>query len=361
MNELDALRTTIREIDGEILRLVAARMDAVRQAGELKKRAGVALRDWEVERQVLEAAGNRAVDLDLPKSFARSIMKLLIAESRAEQERRNYCTYRGAAESIVVIGGAGKMGRWLVDFFANQGHRVCSYDIGKRDASATTLSNALEDASVATIATPLDVVPQVIQDLAERRYPGIVFDIASLKGHLEPAIHCARATGLRYTSVHPMFGPGTRTLSDQVICICECGDAEATERIRRFFRDTAATLVDLSLEEHDRIVAYVLGLSHLTNLVLTSTLQASGHSFRSLNRIGSTTFHSQMQTTATVIRDNPDLYFQIQRLNRFSPQVYEVFTRELGRLTECVQRDDQDGFVQAMTAGRRWVEGDDAD
>lgn len=367
MNELEELRERIRKLDEDILRLVAARMDAAKAIGQQKRLEGIPLRDWNVERLVLDRAARQADAFGLAPQLARSIMQTLIAASRAEQERTSFSTYRGTAESILIIGGHGKMGRWFADFFGNQGHEVSVY--GPRSASngagngvhPESLAAALEGTTCVLISTPLDVVPSVIEQLTEARYGGTIFDIASLKNHLKPAIARARDAGLTLTSVHPMFGPGARTLSDQVICICDCGDAQATRKVETFFTDTAATLVKLSLDEHDRIVSYVLGLSHLTNLLFTKVLMGSGKRFEELNQVGSTTFHSQMVTTSTVIQENPALYYEIQRLNPFSEELCESFQRELASIAAWIRDDNRQAFVQMMQDGKRWMMGNDAD
>jgi chorismate mutase/prephenate dehydrogenase len=359
MSELEHLRQRIRAIDAELLKLVADRVETAKAIGREKKRAGIPLRDWNVERQVLDSAARQADELGLPPKAVRALVQHLIATSRDEQERASYSTYRGEAERILIIGGAGKMGRWFVDFFGNQGHRVTVHDPARSPGPA--LAATLHGTSCALIATPLDEVPRVIDQLAETRYGGVVFDIASLKSHLKPAITRGRAAGLALASMHPMFGPGARTLSDQVICICDCGDPEAAHKVAGFFADTAATLVKLSLDEHDRVVSYVLGLSHLTNIVFTKVLMGSGLPFEALNRVGSTTFHSQMVTTETVIRENPELYYAIQKLNPFSAELRESFQRELATISGWIRDDDSRAFHELMEAGKKWMVGDDAD
>ena len=275
----------------------------------------------------------------------------------AEQERTSFSTYRGSAERILIIGGAGKMGRWFADFFGNQGHDVRIFDPARPGDG--TLADALRDTSFALNAAPLDTVPRVLEEIAALGYPGVVFDIASLKGHLKAALAKACQAGLSVTSIHPMFGAGARTLADQVVCICDCGDPQATRRVEAFFTDTAATLVKLSLDEHDQIISYVLGLSHLTNLLFTKTLMQSGKSLSELNSVGSTTFHSQMLTTATVVQDNPDLYYTIQKLNPRSPELWDQLQRELTTVCDWIRNGDRDAFVNMMKAGQAWVNGHD--
>lgn len=360
MSGLEELREQVRRLDGQIVRLIASRLEAVRRIGAIKQQTGVPLRDWAVERQVLDGAAAVAAEVGVPERLARAVLSALIEESRAEQERLHYSGYRGPAERIAIVGGCGRMGRWLRDFLGNQGHSVRVYDLRggvDREGVCGSLGEALEGAAVAFVATPLEVAAESIIAVAKQAFDGVICDIASLKGPLREALAAARRGGRRVTSIHPMFGPGTRTLSDKVICICDCGDAEATARVRGFFSETAATLVDLSLEEHDRIMSYVLGLSHLVNLLFARVLAGSGRSYAQVQRTGSTTFHSQMATTRTVVNDNPELYYAIQRLNPFTPRLYEAVRGELDALMETVAAGDAARFVELMRSGREWMEG----
>jgi chorismate mutase/prephenate dehydrogenase len=348
MEELDRLRTRIAEIDDAILRLVAERLDVARTIGREKRGAGVPLRDYDVERRVLDRAGEVAEALDLPADTIRLLMQSLIEASRAEQERSSYSSFSGEAGHIVVVGGRGRMGRWLVDFLENQGHRVTALD--REDEAPWTT-----DASIALLATPPEAVPGLLEGYAASRFGGVVCDIASLKGHLAEPVRRAVVAGLAVTSIHPMFGPSARTLSDKVICVCDCGRPDATSRVVELFAETAATLVPLQFEEHDRVIAYVLGLSHLTNLLFTKVLTAGGTRFGDVNRVGSTTFQAQIDTARTVLGEDPDLYFAIQRLNQFTPDLYDVVRREFDELAGWVLDGDRDRFAGMMEDSRRWL------
>lgn len=362
MKDFEESRQRIGEIDAEIVRLIGARMQIAAALGKAKKERGVPLRDWEVEKRVLDRAVRQATESGVSAELVRATMHLLIEESRAQQERLHYCDYHGSAEDILIIGGAGKMGQWFAHFFQDQGHRVFIHDLvpnGSDFPCVSDLDAGLKKASLALIATPLENVPDTLGELTRRHYDGTVFDIASLKGHLKDALAEARGSGLHVTSIHPMFGAQARTLCDKVICVCDCGDPEATNRVESFFADTAVKLVRLTLDEHDKIVSYVLGLSHFISILFAAVLRESGLTYEQLDRVGSTTFASQMVTTATVIRENPDLYYVIQRYNPFSAQLFDTLQECLETIARSVHSGDRDAFVGVMKAGRRWLENAD--
>ena len=362
MTSLTTLRETIASLDGEILRLVTARMDAARAIGRCKQEQSIPLRDFDVERQVLDRATQTAEQLGLSRDLATCVMKLLIRESCAAQEALQYPVQHSSAGEVLIIGGLGKMGRWFGGFFRNQGFRVRVTDTSSPqddDVAIVDLSQGLKSADIAMIATPLDSVPLVIDQVSAMSFAGTLVDVASLKSHLKLSISAARQRGQSITSIHPMFGADARALSDRVICICDCGDAGATQRIAAIFRDTAATLVSLSLDEHDRLMSYVLGLSHLINIAFAAALVDSGLSNETLRRVGSTTFLSQMCTTAPVVCENADLYYLIQRFNSFTPTMHSDISRALSSLIEMVGYGDREGFIAMMSRSRAWIGGEE--
>lgn len=356
---LDRLRHRIQRLDEAVLALVAERMELARDIGEAKLRAGIPLRDFAVEKQVLERAEAQAAELGLASDLARAVMQQLIEESCRVQEEERLPGPRGGEETVLIVGGGGKMGRWLARFFVNQGHRVRVFDpAGAPDdcVASPTLEEGLAGATLALVAVPLAEVGRAIRLVAEIGFAGTLFDVASLKSHLGDDFAWARERGLSVASVHPMFGPSARLLSDKVICLCDCGDAAATERVGALFADTAATIVRMTLEEHDRAAAYLLGLSHFVNLLFARALAGSGRSAAELTAIGSTTFRAQLATTASVLHEDPDLYFAIQRLNPFSAEVYGELRQALADWTGWVGQGDRAAFSAAMAEARAWLD-----
>ncbi len=360
MTTLHQEREHIAGLDRRILALAAERMEAARAIGEYKKSAGLPLRDWEMEKQVLLRAATFAEELGISSNTARSLMRTLISESRAQQEQRHYSTFEGRAETVLVIGGAGKMGRWFERFLLDQGHRVFVFDPrakGTDSSSVSSLSEGLSACSVAIVAVPLSQTAEVIEELVEAEYRGVIVDIASLKSPLRCAIDRARDKGLAVTSFHPMFGPGTRMLSDHVVCICDCGHIEATAVARKFFEATAVTLVEMTLEDHDRMVTYVLGLSHLVNVLFADVLARSGLASHDLIRMGSTTYQSQMTTASAVMHEDPSLYHAIQRVNPHSTDLYDSVSISLDQIRLAVKSGQVDTFAAIMKRACEWNEG----
>jgi len=72
-----------------------------------------------------------------------------------------------------------------------------------------------------------------------------------------------------------MYGPDTRLLSGRHLIFCDVGDAEATAAAKELFAGTMVEQLDMGLEDHDRLIAYVLGLSHALNIAFFTALAES--------------------------------------------------------------------------------------
>ena len=209
---------------------------------------------------------------------------------------------------------------------------------------------------MAFVAVPLDAVGSTIDEVAAAGYRGLVCDVASLKEHLRPSIDGARAAGVQVTSIHPMFGPDTRLLSGRHVIFCDVGNKAALTEARALFSATMAERTDMSLDDHDRLIAYVLGLSHALNLAFFTALAESGELVPRLQRMSSTTFDAQLKVASLVAHDNPYLYFEIQRLNDYGYTAIEALRAAVEKIRGLIASGDEEGFVRLMESGRHYLE-----
>ncbi|MFV1979859.1 MAG: prephenate dehydrogenase/arogenate dehydrogenase family protein [Rhodothermia bacterium] len=359
-DELDALRSELAGLDREVLLLAARRRDLVVRVGALKEEAGSPTRDFSQERIVLERARAVADELGLTPRLSDALMRLLIAHALATQEQqRIQHSATGSGRSVLVIGGAGRMGRWFVDFLSTQGFRVEVADPAGQvegfewheDWEAVDLKY-----DFVLIAAPLRPSAAILERLARLNPAGIVFDIGSLKSPLANPLRELSRAGVRVTSIHPMFGPDTEMLSGKHVVLVNIGDDEATRAVGNLFSSTMANVVEMSLEDHDRLIALVLGLSHALNIAFFSTLARSGESTDRLARLSSTTFDEQLRVASKVAAENPHLYFEIQHLNEFGPETLALLKKVVVELEQVVISGDEATFTEIMEAGRQYLD-----
>jgi chorismate mutase/prephenate dehydrogenase len=126
--------------------------------------------------------------------------------------------------------------------------------------------------------------------------------------------------------------------------------------VRELFAATMAEQVVMSLDEHDRLIAYVLGLSHALNIAFFTALAGSGEAAPRLAKMSSTTFDAQLDVAARVAQESPELYFEIQSLNDYGSESLEALSRAVERVRRAVLSRDHDAFVELMSRGRDYLE-----
>src|SRR5690606_15781807 len=273
---LEELRKRLSDVDRKLVELVAARQRIVADIGAHKIEHAVPTRDYGREREVLKAARARAQELGVSPDLVEQVMRLRIRASLEQQEQtRVAAVTNGAGKRVLVIGGAGKMGAWFAQFLASQGYAIEIADPSPSELPFPRIddwrkSDLTHD--VILVATPIKVAAEVLAELADRRPKGLVLDIGSLKTPPRDALAELVAAGCRVTSIHPMFGPDTRLLSGRHVIFVDLGVPEATAEARGMFSATMAELIEMSLEDHDRLIAFVLGLSHALNIVFFTAL-----------------------------------------------------------------------------------------
>ncbi|MGI9245320.1 MAG: prephenate dehydrogenase/arogenate dehydrogenase family protein, partial [Steroidobacteraceae bacterium] len=359
MPSLEELRARLDVIDRELLELVAERQALGGQIAAVKRSSGQATRDFRREREVLMKARRDAEALGVSPALAETLMHALINGSLTRQEQARIAWQgRGSGRRALVIGGHGKMGRWFADFLASQGFAVTVADpvgavAGYEHVADWRASDLGHDLIV--VATPIKIAGEVLAGLAQRKPRGVVFDLGSLKTPLRDGLEQLRTAGCHVTSLHPMFGPDTELLSGRHVIFIDLGDARALDEARGLFASTMADLVTMGLDEHDRLIAFVLGLSHALNIAFFTALAESGEAAPRLARMSSTTFDAQLDIATRVAAESPELYYEIQSLNEYGQEPLMALRTAVERVWRAVHEHDAAAFVAMMQRGHEYL------
>lgn len=355
---LEELRAQLDGLDRRLLELIAERQQTSRAIAKVKRETGHPARDYARERDVILTARAQAAELGLSAEVAEALMRLLIRSSLTTQEHASMAAHgAGSGQRVLLIGGAGKIGGWFAQFLASQGYAVQIADPQAAPGPGVLADWRSSDLAhdFIVVATPLAQTNDILQQLATRRPPGVVFDVSSLKSPLRSGLQQLREAGVRVTSVHPMFGPDTALLSGRHVIFIDLKAGDALARARSLFAPTMAELVDMGLDEHDRLIAYVLGLSHAVNIAFFTALAESGEAAPRLVQLSSTTFDAQFDIASDVAEESPELYFEIQRLNDFGAASLDALARAVDALRTAVAEGDQRRFTALMARGHEYT------
>ena len=243
----------------------------------------------------------------------------------------------------ILILGAGKMGAFFTDLLSFE-HEVAVLD--KDPLRMRFIYHAVRMQSTQEIAafapelvincvTLNHTVDAFTQALPHLKPACIISDIASVKTGLK-AFYAS--CGFPYVSTHPMFGPTFANLSnlakENTIVISE-GDYLG----RIFFKDLYDRLklnvFEYTFEEHDRVVAYSLGIPFASTLVFAAAMErqdAPGTTFKRHMKIARGLL-SEDDYLLTEILFNPRTPGQIARICEKLAVLQEIIAaRDTGRM-----------------------------
>lgn len=359
---LKQLRAEIAELDRQIFALAAERNRVAERIGDRKRELHLPQRDYAQEKLVVDRARALAIEYGLdPVVYEPVILTLIRASTTVEERGSMLASSRGLGGKVLVLGGRGKMGGWMLSFLHSRGYSLVSVDPSGPVPGIESYTSwddlDLDAFDAIVVATPLRLTNDTLFALAERKPRGVVFDVGSLKSPLRTGIEALQHAGVKVTSIHPMFGPDIELLSGQHIIFIDCQNDEALQFAHSLFSPTTAVRVDMTLDEHDSLIAFVLGLSHAVNIAFFTALAESGQSAPRLARMSSTTFDAQLNVADKVAHENPWLYYDIQALNDFGMGSLDALQNAVDEIRQAVKDKRADAFVQIMLRGRDYLDG----
>jgi chorismate mutase/prephenate dehydrogenase len=353
--EIARLREEIADVDREIVAHVAKRLHLAEQLGVEKKLEGRPIVAEDTEDRVFTRLLTEGATRGISLAFAEGLARLLIDESVRVQDLVRLP--KSAKRKILVIGGAGNMGRWLCRYFRSRGYEVVVHDIAgpvEDYPFEPDLAKGVLGADVVAISVPMSVCADILSRIAAMQPTALLFDVASLKAPIEKELRSMGHAGLRIASIHPVFGPNLWPLSSGNITFSDCGNGVAVLEVKELFRASGASFVDVSLDHHDELMAFLLDLSHLCLLTFARCVAQSPFDLAGLSRSAGTTFSRLSSAAAGLLADQPSLLRDIQALNPHTPFVHRRIRDVLDDWKRAAESGDGSEFYRLIEGARTY-------
>lgn len=156
--------------------------------------------------------------------------------------------------------------------------KAIELDIIDEEASFTSIKNA----DVVIVAVPVNVVPEVLKKVLDNvGEDTMVFDVGSVKKRICESVqqHPKRE---HFVAAHPLAGTefsgpeaAIYNLFDQkvtIICEADKTDWKQLDKALSIFKKLNMRIKMMNPEEHDRHIAYVSHLSHVSSFMLGKTV-----------------------------------------------------------------------------------------
>lgn len=336
---LAPLRQQIDALDSELVQLLAKRAKVTAEVGRIKQQFGLPVYMPEREQALLKARRQQAEASQVSPELVEDVLRRIMRESYQTQETGFVCSRQGAGK-VVVVGGAGALGRRFVSLFQRSGYQVDVLEVADWPDAHRICSGA----ALVLMATPITLTCQLISQLPPLPADCILADLTSIKA--KPlacmlAQHSGPVVGL-----HPMFGPDVTHLVKQVIVVCPGRAAEQCNWLLQQLTIWGAELTEQSPTVHDERMQLIQGMRHFTSLVYGVHLAEEQANLAELLQLSSPIYRLELAMIGRLFAQNAELYADIMLS---SVQTAELLQRYLQRFQQVLQRVEQ-GDKAALVA-----------
>lgn len=219
-----------------------------------------------------------------------------------------------------------------------------------------TYDEAIDMAEVLIIAIPVHLIeqllPKVLDDIKEGT---VVIDVGSTKGQICESVSGHTNRG-QYVAAHPLAGTefsgpaaaisGLFRNKNNIICDKELSDNTALELTEKLFKSLGMTIQYLDSNAHDKHMAYVSHLSHVSSFTLSLTVLDIEKDEHKIFNLASTGFES----TARLAKSNPETWVPIfQKNNKHLIDAIDEYSSYLLKMREALVKGDTKRLHEMMT------------
>ena len=347
--QLNTLREGIDELDTQLVELLAKRNALTTQVGQVKAEAGMPVYVPSREKELIASRRAQAEAVGVSPDLTEDLLRRIMRESYHTQNNR-YLGVNADAGTIVVVGGAGALGKIFVSLFERSGYSVSVVE--REDWESGHAADVLSTAALAVVAVPINLTEQVIGQLSMLPESCILADITSIK--VKPieammAVHKGPVVGL-----HPMFGPDAPGMIKQVVVVCEGRNESAYGWLIDQMRIWGATIHNSTAEEHDKSMAYIQVMRHFNTFVYGEHLRGEDPDLESLTMFSSPIYRLELAMVGRLFAQAPELYADIIFNNPENFALLRRFYDRFGLALNVLEKGDKKAFIKQFLTIGNW-------
>ncbi|HRG22113.1 MAG TPA: prephenate dehydrogenase [Saprospiraceae bacterium] len=219
----------------------------------------------------------------------------------------------------------------------------------------TNWASGLEWADVIILAIPVNAIEDQLSDLLDRvRADQTIIDLGSTKAEMVNSIKGHKNRG-RWVAAHPLAGTeysgpeaavyGLFEGKKNIVCHPEQSDADALKTAYVIFEALGLHTLEMDAAEHDKHLAYVSHLSHVSSFMLgLAVLQKEKDAANILNLAG-----TGFASTVRLAKSLPATWLPIFMANRCHVlEALETYQQCLDSFKLALQNNNAEALMQLM-------------
>lgn len=262
------------------------------------------------------------------------------------------------------------MGAWFATFLKENGYRVMISDRNNQAAQgiarnlgvrfASDQETAIISSQLVVLATPTQTTKRILEQILRVLSPGaLLVEISSAKEPLRRILQKRRNRGVPILSIHPMFGPGAKTLRGRTVLVTAIPRRNNhANRIMSLFRKRGAKVIQCNIKEHDRLISALLTLPYFVNMAMVNTLMDMGFDPDRLRMFSGTTFSLQLLIAEAIYQESPENGTSILMDGGQSVKTLQEYVRHCNAALSALRKGKRMRIIGDLHSGRSFLQRD---
>ena len=258
--------------------------------------------------------------------------------------------------NVGIIGGTDGLGKTLVYYFRDEFSVFITgrdHVKGKEVADELNVSYIESNAGLANISdilvisVPIEHTSDVIREVAPFMKSGsVMIDVTSVKE--EPAKTMAEVLpeNIEYIPTHPIFGPRTTFLDNQVIVLTADKKGKWYEKVYNYLESKNMRIIETTAAKHDYMMSIVQVLTHFSFISTASAIEKLRVDISETEDYESPIYNLMIDMIARIVAQNPYLTYNIQSMNNNGPKIRNTFAEAVSELRDIINDENEDEFVK---------------
>lgn len=258
--------------------------------------------------------------------------------------------------NVGIIGGSDGLGKTLVYYFRDEFKVFISardHEKGRKVAENLGVNYIESNAGLANISdilvisVPIHHTPEVIREVAPFMKEGsLMVDVTSVKEEPSRTMAEVLPDKVEYIPTHPIFGPRTTRLDNQVIVLTADKKGKWYDKVYNYLASKNMRIIETTAEKHDYMMAVVQVLTHFSFISTASAIEKLKVDLNETENYESPIYNLMIDLIARIVSQNPYLTYYIQSMNNNGDKIRNTFAEAVIELRDVINSKDDEKFVE---------------
>lgn len=256
---------------------------------------------------------------------------------------------------VGIIGGSDGLGKTLIYFLRDDFDVIISardHKKGRKIANELGIeyiesnTQLAEMCDVVIVSVPIHFTPDVIREVAPfMRKESLMVDVTSVKEIPSQTMKESLPDDVEYLPTHPIFGPRTTELDNQVIVLTPDKKGKWFNKVYNYLDNKNMRIIETTAKKHDYMMSIVQVLTHFSFISTASAMEKLKVDIGETEDFESPIYNLMIDMIARIVAQNPYLTYYIQSMNNNGPKIRNTFAEAVNELRDVINNGNEDKFV----------------